>query len=113
MGEKKKLQGELLKLRTRKEKYLKTLQSWQEEVSEIVLKIDAKITEFKATQTTVASLLEALITVELVDIVQECVDQKEGDLAELKTGLDQFTSKVKHILKEMKTSASGFGMSHK
>ena len=47
MGKNKKLQGELQKLCAREEEYLKIVQPWQEEVSEIALQIDAKILEFK------------------------------------------------------------------
>ena len=35
-------------------------------------------------QTTIASLLEEPITMELVNTVRECVDQIDRDLAELK-----------------------------
>ena len=59
------------------------------------------------------SLLEAHVTIELFDIVKECVDQIYRDLVELKDGFIQFTAKVKEILKKLKTSASGSGMSHK
>lgn len=112
MGENKKLQGEFQKLRTREEEYLKTVQPWKEEVSEIALKIDAKISDFKATQNIVASFLEAFVTTELVDTVRECVDQIESDPAELKSSLAQFTTKVKKILNETKI-ASGSETSHK
>lgn len=92
---------------------MKTVQSWQEEVSEIALKIDAKISEFKATQTTVANLLEAPVTVDLIDTERECAGQIDNDLTKLKTSLAQFTSKVKKVLKELKIVTSGSGMSHK
>ena len=89
------------------------MQPWQEEVLEIALKIDVKISEFKATQTTVASLLEAPVTAKLVDTARECVNQIDIDLAELKTGLNQFTAMVKKVLKESKTTRSGSRTSHK
>lgn len=47
MGENKKLQGKLQKLCTHEDECLKTMQPWQEEVSEITMMIDAKISEFK------------------------------------------------------------------
>ena len=58
MGENKRLQTELQKLRAQEEKYLKTVQPWQEEVSQIALQVNEKLTEFKAMQTTVARLLD-------------------------------------------------------
>ena len=89
---------------TCKEEYLKIVQPWQEEVSQIALQVDAKISEFKAMQTIVTSLLEALVSAELIDIVRECIDQIDRDLVEVKVGFVQFTTKVKGILKKPKTS---------
>ena len=65
---------------------MKTVQPWQEEVSEITLQVDAKISEFKAMQTTIAILLEAPVSAKLIDTTRECVDQIEKDLVELKAG---------------------------
>lgn len=113
MGENKKLQGELQKLHAREEEYLKTVQAWKEEVSGITLQIDAKISEFKATQTIVVSLLEAPISIELVDTARECVDQIDKDLVELKARFVLFMTRVKEVLKKLNTSASGLGTSHK
>ena len=72
-----------------------------------------KISEFKATQTTIASLLETPVCAELVDMTRECVDPMDKDLARLKADFTKFTMKIKKILKSQKTSASGLGMSHK
>lgn len=49
-------------------------------MSEIALQVNAKLTEFKAMQTTIASLLEEPTTIELVDTTRECVDQMEKDI---------------------------------
>ena len=74
IGENKRLQTELQQLRSCKAEYLKTLQPWQDEVSTITLKVNAKLTEFPAMQTIVANLLDEPPTVELVNIATECVD---------------------------------------
>ena len=62
---------------------MKTVQPWQEEVSQIALQVNEKLTEFKAMQTTIGSLMDEPATVELVDTAQECVDQMNKDLAGL------------------------------
>lgn len=71
-----------------------------------------KILEFKATQTIVVSLPEALVSVELIYTVREYINQIDRDLEELKASFIQFTTKVKEILEKLKTSASGSGTSH-
>ena len=77
------------------------------------MSVDAKISEFKAMQTTVVSLLEAPVSVDLIDTTRECINKIDKDLAELMDGFDQFTTKIKEIFKSLKTSASDSGMSHK
>lgn len=89
------------------------MQPWQEEVSQITLQVDAKVTKFKVTQTTIVSLLEAPVSTELVDIARECVDKMEKDLTNLKASFDKFKTKIKKIVKSQETSTSGSGMSHK
>ena len=115
MGDIKRLQVELQYLCAREADYFKIVQSWQDEVSEIALQVNAKLVEFKAMQTTVASLLEEPATAELVNTARECVEQMDKDLAGLKADFTEFTKKIKEILKghkEQKT-ASGSGTSHK
>ena len=67
----------------------------------------------KSRHAIVASLLKAPVTMELVNIVRECIVQIDNGLTDLKIGLARFTSKVKKLLKTLKTSTGGSGMSHK
>jgi len=92
---------------------LKIVQPWQEEVSTITLQLNAKLTEFKATQTIVTSLLEEPTTTDIVNTARECVDQMDKDLSGLKANFTKFSKKVKEILKSQKAMTSGSGMSHK
>ena len=89
------------------------MQPWQEEVLHITLQVDAKLIEFKATQTTIMSLLEALVSIELVDTARECIDQMDEDLTKLKVGFVKFKTKINKIVKSQDTSIRGSGMSHK
>ena len=113
MGENKKLQGELQKLCAREAEYMKIVQPWQDEVLEIALQVDAKISEFKAMKSTVVSLLEASVSAKLVNTTRECIDQIDKDLAGLKAGFAKFKKKIKNIVKIQETTASGSGMNHK
>ena len=113
MGESKKLQTELQRLRAHEVEYLKTLQPWQDEVSAIAMKFNAKFTEFQAMQMTVVSLLEEPPTAKLVNIAGECVNLMSQDIARLQDNYTQFTAKLWQILKSQKDGASGSGTSHK
>ena len=77
----------------------------------IALQINAKITEFKVTQTIVASLLEEPTTAKLVDKARECAEKMDKDLIALKVEFVKVTNKIKEVLKIQKTT-SGSGMSH-
>ena len=75
MGESKRLQTELQQLRAKEAEYLQTLQPWQEQVLEITVKVNAKLTEFQVMQATIVSLLVEPPTANLINIAKECVDQ--------------------------------------
>ena len=72
-----------------------------------------KLTEFKAMQTTIVSLLRAPVSADLINMARECVEQMDKDLAGLKASFAKFKTKIKKVVKSQKTSASGSGMSHK
>ena len=76
-----------------------TVHPCQEEVSEITSQVNVKLTEFKAMQMIVASLLEEPTTAELVDTTRECAKQMDKDLARLKANFTKFAKKIKEILK--------------
>lgn len=90
MGETPKLQERLRKLRREEAHYLKIVHPWKEEVSQIALKVNEKLTEFKATQTTIARLQEEPLSAELVDSTRECVEKCRNDLAEIRTSFTEF-----------------------
>lgn len=113
MGESKRLQTELQQLHTREVEYLKTLQPWQDEVSEIAIKVNAKLTEFQAMQKTVTSLLAEPPTADVANIARECVDQMTQDIVGLQDTYTQFTTKLLETVKGNKDDIGGLGMSHK
>lgn len=67
MGESTRLQIELQRLHVHEAEYLKALHPWQDEVSKIAIKVNAKLTEFQATQMTVASLLVEPPTADVIN----------------------------------------------
>lgn len=115
MGENKRLQTKLQKFHTKEAKYLKIVQPWQEEVSQIALQVNEKLTDFKEMKAIVVSLMDEPPTIELVNTAWECVDQMNKDLIGLQDDFMQFTKKIRQLLKEKKElkTTSGSGMSHK
>ena len=117
MGKTQKLQEKLRKLCREEAHYLKIVQPWQEEVSQIALKDNEKLMEFKATQTSVASLQEEPVYVELVDSTKECVEEFRNDLVELHTSFTEFSTRVTAAIQDEKEKrmkdVGGSGMSHK
>ena len=73
--------------------------------------------EFKATQTTVASLQEEPVSVELVDSTRECVEKCKNDIAELHTSFIEFFARVTTAIEEEKEKrmkgVDSSGTSHK
>ena len=73
--------------------------------------------EFKATQTSVASLQEEPVYVELVDSTKECVEEFRNDLVELHTSFTEFSTRVTAAIQDEKEKrmkdVGGSGMSHK
>lgn len=102
MGETQKLQDKLRKLCKEEAHYLKIVHPWQGEVSQITLKVNEKLMEFKATQTIVVSFQEEPVSAELVDSTKECVDKFKNDLVELHTSFKEFSTRVTTAIKEEK-----------
>ena len=116
MGETKKLQTQMKTLCKDEAHFLKTVQPWQDEISQIPLQVNDNLAEFKATQTTVANLLEEPATTELVKTTKECVEQLEKDLTRLQDNFTSFTKKITNMhysqKKSRKKTAGGLGTSH-
>ena len=117
MGETHKLQERHRKLCREEAHYLKIVQPWKEEVSQIALKVNEKVIEFKATQTTVVSLLEEPVSMNLVDSTRESVEKCKNDLAELHTSFTKFFVWVNIAIGKTKEKRmkdiGGLGMIHK
>ena len=96
--------------------YLKIVQPWQDEVSYISLQVNENLVKFKATQMTIASLLEEPTTVVLVETTQECVEQMEQDLTRLQYNFMSFTKKITDMHDSQKNrrkkTVGGSRMSH-
>ena len=107
MGESKSLQTELQQLQAQEAEYLKTLQPWKDQVSKIVVKVNAKLTKFQAMQMTVASLLAEPTTAYLVNKTRKCVDQMTQDITGLQDTYTQFSTKLWETVKGKKDDAGG------
>ena len=86
-------------------------------MSHIALKVNEKLMEFKATQTTIGSLPEELISIELVDSTRECVEKCKNDLAKLHIIFTEFFTRVTTAIEEEKEKrmrdVGGSGTIHK
>ena len=92
---------------------MQTLQPWREQVSEITVKINMKLKEFKETQMIVASLLDEQLTAELITATRESIDQMTQDLATLMVSYMKINTKIWNIVQQTKDDEDGLGMSHK
>ena len=91
----------------------RTLQPWKEQVSEIEVQINKKLTKFKATQMTVASLLDEHPTVKLVTTTKESVEQMTQELAAPTASYTKINTKIWNTVKPPKDDEGGSGMSNK
>ena len=86
-------------------------------MSQIDLKVNEKIADFKAMQTTIANLQEEPVSVEQVDSTRESIKKFKNDLAELNTSFTKFSMRVNTAIEEAKAKRmkdeGGSGMSHK
>ena len=117
-GKSKKLRIQLQTLREEESKFLKVTQPWQDELADLVQKVENKLTEFKETQATMGKLLTEEVT-------KESLEQAKGSIAEMTAAHDklqdvytQWFNKTNKIIEECKeqkqrTATSGLGTSHK
>lgn len=91
---------------------MQTLQPCQEQVLEIVVKINVKMIEFKVTQTTVVSLLEEQPTIEVITATRESVDQMMQDIATLQERYTKVSKEIWNTMKGPKDDIGGLRTSH-
>ena len=63
-------------------------------MSQISVKVNEKLMKFKDMQTTIDSLPEEPVFVELVDSTRECVEKFKNHLAELHKSFIEFSTRV-------------------
>ena len=67
LGESKKLQIRLQKLREEETEFLQVTQPWQDELVDLALQVEAKLAKFQETQTTVVNLFVGKVTKESLE----------------------------------------------
>ena len=86
---------------------------WQDQVSEIMVKVNVKLTEFQVMQMIATSFLVEPPTVDLVNTARECVDQMTWDIAGLQETYTQFSTKLWEVVIGNKDDTGGSRTSHK
>ena len=118
LGESKKLQIRLQKLREEETEFLQVTQPWQDKLVDLALQVEAKLAEFRETQSTVVNLFAGKVTKESLEQERGSVTEMDGAQNKLNDVYTQWYDKTHQIVEERKeqkryATASGSGMSHK
>ena len=101
-GERKKLQIQLQKLWEQKTDFLQVTQPWQDELVDLPLQVEAKVVDFRETQTTVVNLFALKVTKESLDHVRGSVAEMDGAHNKLNDVYTQWYDKTNKIVEERK-----------
>ena len=117
-GESKKLQIRLQKLWEEETEFLQVTQPWQDELVNLALQVEAKLAEFRETQTTMVNLFARKVTKESLEQERGSVIEMDGAHTKLNDVYSQWYDKMHHIFEERKEKkrravSSGSGRSHK
>ena len=100
LGESKKLQIWLQKLREEETKFLQVTQPWQDKLANLALQVEAKLAEFRETQTTVVNLLVGKVTKDSLEQVRGSIIEMDGADNKLNDVYTQWYDKTNKIVEE-------------
>ena len=101
-GKSKRLQIQLQKLQEEEAKFLQVTQAWQDELVDLALQVETKLTEFQETQTVVGKLFKEKVTKDSLEQVWESIIEMEGVHNKLKDVYTQWFHKTNNIINERK-----------
>jgi hypothetical protein len=113
MGEVRKMQQQLHKLRTEDEKLTNSIQPFMDEYAEIVGQVETKIKEIAESQEIIDTLTKEDATAETVQTAVECVDELDSAIAKWKNTFAETQARADAQIKRPHASASGSRASHK
>ena len=97
---------------------MKVTQPWQDELVDLALKVETKITEFKEKQVSIESMLMEQVTKESLEQAKGSIVKKNVEHDELQDVYNQWYYKINKIIEERKEqrqqeATSGSATSHK
>ena len=118
IGKRKKLQIQLQWLQADEMEFMKVTQPWQDELADLALRVEMKITEFKEQQASIGSMLSKQVMKESLEQAKGSIVKMNVEHDELQDVYNQRYYKTNKIIEERKeqrrrAAASGSGMSHK
>ena len=97
---------------------MKVTQPWQDELADLALRVETKITEFKEQQASIETMLSEQVTKESMEKTKGSIVKMNAEHDELQDVYNQWYYKTNKIIEERKEQrqqvvASGSGTSHK
>ena len=100
LGESKKLQIQLQKLREEETKFLQVTHPWKDKLACLALQMEAKLANFQETQTTVVNLFAGKVTKESLEQARGSVAEMDGAHNKLNDVYTKWYDKTNKIVKE-------------
>ena len=88
---------------------MKQLQPWQDDITNMALKIESKLMEYKNMQQTITSLLEEMAIADVIEATQESVAQIIHEVVALTQNYKGFKQRMLDEVEKQKVSRSGSG----
>ena len=107
------LQQEVQRLRAKEIQFNNLLQTYQEQITELVDAVEKKVKEFTTSKSDIDDTEDSSISQAMLEIAQECVEVMNKEVAGLSETLTKTSQESKEKLQQEKPAVSGSGMSHK
>ena len=101
-SESRKLQIRLQKLWEEETEFLQVTQPWQDKLADLALQVEAKLAEFRETQSTVVNLFAGKVTKESLEQERGSVAEMDGAHTKLNDVYTQWYDKTHKIIEECK-----------
>ena len=107
------LQQEAQRLRAKEIQINNLLQPYQEQITELVDVVEQKVKDFTASKIEIDSIEDPMISQDMLEAAQDCVEAMDKDVAGLKERFTRTSQGAKEKLQKEEPAISGSGTSHK
>ena len=107
------LQQEVQRLQEKDIQFNNMLQSYQEQIAELVDAVEQKVKEFTASKIEIDSTEDPMITQVMLEAAQDCVEAMDKDVAGLRERFAKTSQEAKEKLQKEKPDVSDLRTSHK